>query len=84
MTVANAVKKLAKCGFEVTGSDMRFAGRKGNQVVEFNRLGKDSDSIGGVKVRSAGDSDNAIQDYSAGVWCDNLSQAIRLASSFVN
>ncbi len=80
MTVANAVKKLTKAGFEVTSSKFGYAGRKGNQVVEFNRISTDSDTIFGVKVRSANDSDSAICDYSAGVWCDNISQAIRLAS----
>ena len=78
MTVANAIKKLAKSGFEVTGSGVQFSGRKGSQVIEFNRLGSESDSIGGIKVRSASDNDNAQSDYSAGVWCNNLSQAIRL------
>jgi hypothetical protein len=79
MTVANAVKKLTKSGFEVTGSDMRFSGRNGLRVVEFSRVGRDSDSIGCIKVRSVNDKDDAQSDYSAGVWCDNLSQAIRLA-----
>lgn len=81
MTVQNAIKKLANNGFEVTGTDMRFAGRKGNRVVEFNRLGSDSDSIGCIKVRSVNDNDNAMIDYSAGVWCNNLSQAIKLAAN---
>jgi hypothetical protein len=81
MTVANAIKKLTKNGFEVTGTDMRFAGRKGGQVVEFNRLGSDSDSIGCIKVRYANDNDNPMADYSAGVWCNNLTQAIKLASN---
>jgi hypothetical protein len=79
MTVANAVKKLAKSGFEVTGSDMRFSGRNGLRVVEFSRVQCDSDSIGCIKVRYANDNDDAQSDYSAGVWCDNISQAIRLA-----
>jgi hypothetical protein len=79
MTVANAVKKLAKSGFEVTGSDMRFSGRNGLRVVEFSRTGRDSDSIGCIKVRSVNDNDDSQSDYSAGVWCDNLSQAIKLA-----
>ena len=79
MTVANAVKKLAKSGFEVTGSDMRFSGRSGLRVVEFSRVGRDSDSIGCIKVRHVNDNDDSQSDYSAGVWCDNLSQAIKLA-----
>ena len=81
MTVANAVKKLEKFGFEVVSSDMRFAGRKGGRVVEFSRLGVESDSIGCIKVRSINDIDNPVADYSAGVWCDNLSQAIKLAAN---
>jgi hypothetical protein len=81
MTVANAVKKLVKSGFDVTGSGVRFSGRKGSQVIEFNRLGIESDSIGCIKVRSINDNDNAQADYSAGVWCNNLSQAIKLSSN---
>jgi hypothetical protein len=81
MTVANAIKKLTKSGFDVTGSGVRFSGRKGSQVIEFNRLGSESDSIGCIKVRSINDNDNAQSDYSAGVWCNNLSQAIKLSSN---
>ena len=80
MTVANAVKKLSKAGFEVTSNRTGYTGRKGSQVIEFGRVSTDSDTIFGVKVRSASDNDSAICDYSAGVWCDNISQAIRLAS----
>lgn len=81
MTVANAVKKLTKAGFEVTSSKIGYAARKGNQVVEFSQVSTDSDTIFGIKVRSARDNDSAICDYSAGVWCGNISQAIRLANS---
>ena len=81
MTVANATKKLVKSGFEVIGTGVRFSGRKGNQVIEFARLSSDSDSIGCIRVRSVDDMDNTMADYSAGVWCNNISQAIRLSAS---
>lgn len=39
----------------------------------------DGTTARGFRVRSKSDKDDIMTDYFAGVWCDNLTQAIRVA-----
>lgn len=76
MQAVNAVKKLNKAGFEVVQSGNRYNATLNGQVIRFI---EQSDRIICINVRSANDHDDAMSDYSAGVFCDNITQAIRLA-----
>lgn len=80
MKLSNAIKKLAKHG-EVKQNGSVFWVSKNGERVEFMRNGKIEDDYDIVCIRVCGDNDkdDSMIDYSAGVWCDNLSQAIRLA-----
>ena len=82
MKITNAIKKLEKAGFKVTNEDsQRFAARRENRthVVEFMKNGGNCDQVICIRVRRANDLDDMMTDYCAGVWCDNISQAIRVA-----
>ena len=82
MTTANAVKKLAKAGFEVTTNGRFIAAKKGSRVIDMSTNGGDLvGTVATIKVRSVLDRDQVEIDYSAGVYCDNVSQAIKLASN---
>ena len=77
MKATNALKKLTKAGFVVTQSGNRYSAQAGRNVIEFHQ--QDEDIIC-IRVRSVNDRDDVMSDYSAGTWCDNLSQAIHLAA----
>ena len=77
MQATNAIKKLNNAGFSVTQSGNRYSAKAGRNVIEFHQ--QDGEIIC-IRVRSANDHDDVMSDYSAGVFCDNLSQAIRLAN----
>jgi hypothetical protein len=79
MLIQNAVKKLEKSGFTVrdTSSVTKQAVRNGTAIdMHVSREGKASC----FRVRDIEEMDDVMTDYSAGVFCDNLSQAIRLAA----
>jgi hypothetical protein len=76
MQAANAVKKLTKAGFTIAKNGNRYNATANGQVIRFI---EQSDRIICINVRSANDHDDAMTDYSAGVYCDNITQAIRLA-----
>ena len=77
MQVTNAIKKLSNVGFSVTQSGNCYRANTGSKVIEFHQQ---NGEIICIRVRSANDHDDVMSDYSAGTWCDNLSQAIRLAA----
>ena len=81
MTIANATKKLQKAGFKVSRVRNIFqaAHESTKNVIEYFKNGGESESIACIKVRHISDSDDSHSDYSAGVWADNITQAIRLA-----
>jgi hypothetical protein len=83
MKYSNAIKKLKKNGFTVKedGEGQVWA-TIGNREVDFFCNGKFSQDgeICCIRTRALSDKDDVMTDYSAGVFCDNLSQAIRLAS----
>ena len=81
MTVGNAVKKLERAGYVVGKMfDYGFMATKEGQdsVIEFLKNGREDD-ITCIRVRRKGDHDDSMTDYCAGVWCDNITRAIRLA-----
>ena len=80
MKVTNAIKKLEKAGFEVIKDAARYSARRKNDIIEFIQNGGGSDQAICIRIMSANDHDDMMTDYSAGTYCDNLSQAIRLAS----
>jgi hypothetical protein len=76
MQTSNAIKKLNKAGFQITQTGKRYSAKANSHVIDFI---EQNDSIICIKVRSMNDHDDAVTDYSAGVWCNNLTQAISLA-----
>jgi hypothetical protein len=79
MTTANATKKLVKAGFQVTAVGRRISAKKGFRVIELTAGSEET--IQTVRVRAACDSDDIVHDYTAGVYCDNVTQAIKLAGN---
>jgi hypothetical protein len=76
MQTTNAITKLTKAGFQVTNTGNRYQAKANRQVISFvDQQG----SIICINVRGQDDHDDAMSDYSAGVFCDNLKQAITLA-----
>lgn len=76
MQTLNAIKKLTKSGFEVIQNGNRYIAKANRHIVSFADQGGD---IICINVRSQNDHDDVLSDYSAGVFCDNLTQAIKLA-----
>lgn len=77
MQVTNALKRLVKAGFAVTQIGNRYGAQSGRNVIEFHE--QDGKAIC-ILVRSVRDLDDVQSDYSAGVFCDNLSQALQIAA----
>jgi hypothetical protein len=77
MTTANAVKKLEKAGFTVTNERNIFKAAKAGsrRFVQFIKDGG-SDWVTCVKVVCIADA----ADHTEGVYCDNISRAIKMAS----
>jgi hypothetical protein len=76
MQTTNAITKLTKAGFQVTNTGNRYQAKANHHIIRFfDQQG----SIICINVRGQNDHDDAMSDYSAGVFCDNLKQAITLA-----
>jgi hypothetical protein len=81
MTVTNAIKKLGKAGFQIVGDYIFSASRMGSRmVIEFSRNGGGSEEVVCIRVRAKTDHDDSMTDYCAGVYCDSITQAIRLSN----
>lgn len=76
MQISNAIKKLTKEGFVVNQNGIFFSAVGNRRVISFIQQ---NDRISCINVRSHNDKDDVASDYTAGVFCDNLSQAIRLS-----
>ena len=85
MKVQNAIKKLEKAGFKVNinVSNSRYCASKENApyIIEFRKNGGGSEEAICICVRRVNDNHNSMIDYFAGIWCDNILQAIRLATN---
>ena len=82
MTTTNAAKKLTKAGFtvkETRSGSYHASSPLTAYVIEYFRNG-DSDSITCICVRRFNDHHDSQSDYSAGVWADTITQAIKLAA----
>ena len=80
MTITNATKKLEKAGFKVEqyGNTRRASHPSTKYVVEFLKNGSE-DCVVCINVRSIDDKHDSQSDYCAGVWANNIGQAIKLA-----
>ena len=78
MKIQNAIKKLEKAGFKIKKPENisnRYNAYHQNEVIEFH----DQDGLViCIKSRRISDVDDPQTDYSAGIFCDNISQAIRM------
>ena len=84
MKYSNAIKKLKKNGFEVVEKEARqgsVIATMGETEISFFCNGRFSEdaNITCIRVRDIEDKDDSYSDYCAGVFADNLSQAIKLA-----
>lgn len=79
MTLNNALKKLSRYG-EVKQNGRHFSMESDNQVIEFYANGniEENPTITCIRIRRKNDHDDSMTDYSAGVWCDNITQALKL------
>ena len=80
MKLQNALNKLNKLGLSVKQDGQFFTTRLNRYNLEFAKNGS-SDDITCIRVLGINEKDDILQDYCAGVFCDNLSQAIKLASN---
>lgn len=80
MTLKNAIKKASKYG-EVKQQGQLYWVEIGNRVVEFMANGRIDEytSITCIRAKRKNDEDDSMTDYFGGVWCDNLTKAIRIA-----
>ncbi len=77
MQATNAINKLAKAGFQIAQTGNRYRAQTGRKIISFF---EQSGRITCINVRSQDDVNDPCSDYSAGVYCNNLTQAIKLAS----
>ena len=80
MKITNAIKKLEKAGFKINKSGGLYSAKRGSDIINFRKNGGDSDQVICIRVRSECDQDDQMTDYFAGVFCNNITQAIRLAN----
>lgn len=82
MKLENAIKKLSKHG-EVKQNGGSFWAEVNNHVIQFMANGRIEEGrhIICLRVRNKKDHDDSMTDYCAGVWCDNMSQALRIAGA---
>lgn len=83
MQIINAIKKLEKNGFKVVKDETRgrnyIAGKVGNR--HFIEIYEQDGRVCLIDLRTKGYEDDIQSDYHAGTFCDNISQAIRLANN---
>jgi hypothetical protein len=80
MTIPNAIKKLEKNGFKVEESKHikgRYIATLENNRHHIEFIDQDGEVIV-IDLRTKGHDDDVMTDYHAGIFCDNISQAIRL------
>lgn len=80
MTVKNAIQKLKNKGYAVTETQKNtYYAEKENKRDYIKFLSQDGHLII-IDLRRKGQEDDPMTDYHAGTFCDNLSQALRLAT----
>ena len=83
MKLENALKKLQTLGLTTQSIGNQYTTIVGKNIIEFRVgiFGDNLNNIGLIRVIGKDERDDFMHDYCAGVFCDNLSQAIRLASN---
>jgi hypothetical protein len=81
MTTTNAAKKLTKAGFTVAEKNGLIQASKigCKYVIEYFRNGGSQEVIC-INVRRYDDKHDSMTDYCAGVWANNITQAIIIAA----
>jgi hypothetical protein len=81
MTLTKTIQKLEKLGFKVESDGYRHWVVYNSDVIEFLSNGRPEDdrNVVCIRVRAVKDNDDSQSDYCAGVWCDNITQALKLA-----
>ncbi len=86
MTLQNAIKKLQNNGFRVTEDENSGVYNRNFKAINpqyrtyLEILSQDGE-VCIIDLRTPGHDDDSMTDYHAGTFCDNISQAIRLATS---
>ena len=80
MKLTSAIKKLSKLT-KVEKNGGRYSGVINGNIIEFRAYNSQEEDTGiiCIRVRGIQDEDDSMTDYSAGVWCSNLTHAIKLA-----
>ena len=86
MTLTKTIQKLEKLGFKVESDGYRHwvnlvqLFQNNNDVIEFlsNGSPEDDRDVICIRVRAFKDNDDSQSDYCAGVWCNNITQALKL------
>lgn len=86
-TLTNTIKKLEKNGFAITkdaNSGIIIANKEGKtHFILIRRNGGElSDSIATIQVRNPKHDDDITTDYFVGVFCRNITQAIRYVETW--
>ena len=84
MTLTNAIRKLERHGWKAEGEPGKPFWKyvKANQVIDLGCNPPHEDGTRTVVMidqRTRGMTDDLQSDYHAGMFCDSLSQAMRLA-----
>jgi hypothetical protein len=82
MQLQNAIKKLNKAGFEVTqqktnGAFFDAVKAGCNYAIQFIAQ---NNSIVTINVKHHNDKPDVMTDYFPGIWCDTITQAVKLAT----
>lgn len=82
MKLKSAIKKLSKLT-KVEKNGGQYSGVVNGNVIEFRACNSQEEDTGitCIRVRSIKDEDDSMTDYFAGVWCNNLSRAIKVATA---
>lgn len=84
MTTPNAIKKLEKAGYTVKlvsgNKNRQYTATKDNHRRFINFYDQEGHVII-IDLRTKGHEDDSMTDYHAGTFCDNISQALRLAQN---
>ena len=77
MKLENAIKKLENAGYKVSqvSTSNTYNATMGRKVIEFLISGG---KVYGCTVRDKKDQHDVQHDYHAGVYCANISQAMRM------
>jgi hypothetical protein len=80
MKLTNAIKKLEKVSENgVNKEGQIYSGVINGNVVSFSQNGRE-DSAVCFHIKAVGEKSDSMTDYFPGTFCNNLSQAIRLAA----